>query len=163
MKILGIDQSLTCTGMVLFDKGEAVHFELITTAADKTDEFDRFKRAEYISDRIVELCDEENITDVSIEGLGFGSSGNATRDLGGLQYLIVTKLMKNNTNIIITPPTTLKKYATDNGRASKVEVFEAIEARDKSAFLEIEKVKKTKGRYDLADAYWLGRYMEDHS
>lgn len=153
--IMGIDQSFTSTGVVISKNGKVVHHELIFTIKDKMDLMTNFKRAEDIANQIRAIAVREFVTDVVIEGLGFGASGDATRNLAGLQYLIVTKLIDLDITPKIIAPTSLKKFATGSGKAKKTEVFDAIEAHNPEFFVINSKVLKTKGRYDLADAYWL--------
>lgn len=156
MNTLGIDQSFTCTGLVVVDENEEViGYKLINTDKDKEDTYTNFRRAKKISDEIVEYIISMNIDKVHIEGLGFGASGDATRNLAGLQYLIVNECLDRGIEPLIVAPTSLKKFATGSGKAKKTEVFESIEDSNPSFFKDLLEVKKTKGRYDLADAYWL--------
>lgn len=153
---MGIDQSYTSTGIVIKnDNGDVVHDELIMTTKDKDDYYTNFVRAEEISNKVIEIAVAELVTHVNIEGLGFGATGDATRNLAGLQYLIITKLLNIGLKPTIVAPTSLKKFATGSGKAKKTEVFDAIEAHNPTYFVKLSKVLKTKGRYDLADAYWL--------
>lgn len=115
-----------------------------------------FQNGFYENDHNINVC---------IEGVANGASGDATRGLAGLQFLIMSKFldeqeddfmeMKEPFAIDVVPPTTVKKFATDNGRADKDEVFESLPDEVKARFAEYP---KTKGRYDLADAYWIAMY-----
>jgi len=58
--------------------------------------------------------------------------------------------------ISIVPPTTLKKFATGNGNAKKEAMFDALPSETKQVFE--EKTLKSKGRFDVTDAYWLSKY-----
>lgn len=102
---------------------------------------------------------------VCMEGLGFGSTGDAARSLAGLQFLLIDgfKTAINDEFTVkfvdsfvdIATPTTVKKFATGSGKATKDEMFDALPKTVKDKFL---KIPKTKGRYDLTDAYWLSQY-----
>lgn len=154
---LGIDQSFSSTGIVLYHMGQVVDFSLIKTEPNKLDHLDVFKRCITISDKILGIVDMMSVTELYIEGLGFGSVGDATRNLAMLQAMIISKIITKHPHISINivPPTTLKKFATDSGKASKVEMYNALPEEVKVLFKD---VKKTKGLYDLTDAYFLSTY-----
>lgn len=115
-----------------------------------------FQNGFYENDHNINVC---------IEGIAASASGDATRGLAGLQFLIMSKFLDEQEDdfmelkepfaIDVVPPTTVKKFATDNGRADKEDVFEALPSEVKEKFSEYP---KTKGRYDLADAYWISMY-----
>ena len=158
--ILGVDQSFSCTGLCLFDGNEHI-FSTIQTVPDKEDKLEKFKRAKYIAKEISELCMIHGVTDVRIEGLAMGKAiGNSTRDLAGLQYVIVNELMENHPEISITiiTPTSLKKFATGKGNAKKDGMFESLPENIQDVLIGYP---KTKGRFDLADAYWLAMFKEE--
>ena len=152
---LGIDQSYTCTGYYTSNGGCGVF--------KTTKELSIFERAMAVSDSILATCKEHNITHIGIEGLACGMRGDATRDLAGLQFVIVTNLMKNGfTNIDIISPKTVKKLATGSGKAKKNEMYDVLpqDVKDKIDQLGC---KKTTGMYDITDAYWLCKITGDNN
>lgn len=156
--VLGIDQSLTSTGVVVIrhtvDKNEVLyHASLQTEPTGLSDYADVLHRANSIADRIVNIVDMYKVTDIAIEGLSFGSKGNATRNLAMLFAIICNKL--NITEPYTVPPTTLKKFATGNGRADKKEVLESVKLHDVDLHSELSRLTIKAGKYDLADAYFL--------
>lgn len=152
MTVIGIDQSFTCTAMYVVD-GDCN--PMITIPSDKSD--DVYTRAQHIADNVVQFVKEYKPEEIRIEGLAFGSTGSATRDLAGLQMLIICELRKAGYIPTIIPPNTLKKFATTKGRASKVEMHDALPPAIKAR---VAHYKKTKGLYDIVDAYWLAHYHE---
>lgn len=156
---LGIDQSYTSTGMVIMDEDrEVTHSEIFKTPKDE----DVFVRAWNISEKVVATAKAFGVQSVSIEGLAFGSvNANATRDLAGLQFLIVSKLrLVEKTPVMITAPTSLKKFATGGGKATKKEMIASLP----SDVLELFKSKGfrvTTGLADLTDAYFLAKKLRD--
>lgn len=154
MKILGIDQSLTSTGWVVLEDNTVTSHGIISTPKDNN-KFDRMASASY---ELVAIADDNKPLDaVVIEGLPFGMShSNVSRDLAGLQAVIVTALhaygFELDEDLFIIAPTTLKKHATGSGKASKQEMFDALPLKEQGLF---GSVPKTKGRFDLTDAYWL--------
>lgn len=160
MTTLGIDQSFTSTGIWISDEdGKRVHHEIIATKKDKEDSLTNFKRARVIADTISDIIDRfPDIDTVVIEGLGFGASGNATRNLAGLQFMIIDDLIeRGNINIEIIAPTSLKKVATGRGNAKKEEMYECCPQHVKDI---VDQIPKTKGKYDLVDAYFLSIYKK---
>lgn len=152
MIVLGIDQSLTSTGWCVLENDQLTDYGLISS--DKSKE--NYERAIDVSNEIQSLEIQLQPDLVVIEGIPFMSRSNVTRDLAGLQFLILDRLLGGVTkeDIRIIPPTKLKKFATGNGKASKDDMFEALPDYAKE---KISKTLKTKGRYDLTDAYWLAR------
>lgn len=160
--ILGIDQSFTNTGLVIWDGREVANFQIIKTDKDDSDTLAVFKRCIKISNTIISIIDNVPITQVNLEGLGFGSVGNATRNLAMLQASIITRIIEKHpyVEINIIPPTTLKKFATGAGKAGKQEMYEALPDDIKNKFKD---VKRTKGLYDLTDAFFLATYSKGQS
>jgi len=158
MIVLGIDQSLTSTGWCLSLDGEVVEYGLITSDKNKPN----FERAIDVADCLYSLYQELNYPEkVVIEGLPFMSRSNVTRDLAGLQFLVYDRLFEHlhSKSILVVPPTSLKKFATGSGKASKEEMFEALPEIVKAKF---KSTLKSKGRYDITDAYWLAKYGEEN-
>jgi len=154
MIVLGIDQSYNSSGIVVLNNdSNVVHCECFKSNKD----FNRFGQAYEISLHIANAVDKYKPDLVAIEGLAFGMRGNVTRDLGGLQFVIVSHLQevkKYDVNIIA--PLTVKKFATGSGRAKKNEMIESLPDNVREKFLSLG-VKKTTGLSDLADAYWIAK------
>lgn len=157
MKIIGIDQSYSCTGLTFFEDGEMLRAEVFKT----TKEFDIHERAQSIALHILSQAFWFEPDVVGIEGLAFGMRGDATRDLAGLQYVIINKLrFEGNFKVEVVAPNAVKKFTTGSGRAKKEELYEALPQKTQTKFLELG-VKKTTGLYDLTDAYWIAKLTED--
>ena len=157
MMVLGIDQSLTSTGWCLLLDGDIIEYGIITSDKNKSN----FLRAIDVANEVTESKYMFSIEKVVIEGLPFMSRSNVTRDLAGLQFLVYDRLFDyfEEEDIAVVPPTSLKKFATGSGKASKEEMFEALSQTEKAKF---GKTPKSKGRYDITDAYWLARYGEEN-
>ena len=160
MRILGIDQSFTKCGLVILNEEDEVLDFKIISADNKKDKFDQ---AFDIATMIGLYCMEHEPNIIVLEGLAFGMSGNATRDLAGLQFTIVNHLRhRGYSKIKIVSPKTIKKHATGNGGATKQELYECLPNVVQSLFEE-RGYKKTTGRYDLTDAFWLAQYVNDQN
>lgn len=164
-KAMGIDQSLTCTGVTITsmdDMGnrKVIYSETIQTA--KTHHTcpiaDTLTRAHQIASRLEDIVQEFNPDWIGLENLSYGSVGNATRNLAILFGVICSTLKLDAPRVV--PPTTLKKFATGNGRAGKKEMLAAIEKADSTFFNQLDKMTIKAGKYDLADAYWIARWVD---
>jgi Holliday junction resolvasome RuvABC endonuclease subunit len=156
---MGIDQSFTSTGVMILDETYTrLHHACVKTKKDIGGKVETINRATFICTEICKLVDEYNVTHVVIEELAFAATGDATRNLAGLQFMIGRALLDKGITPTFVVPSQLKKFATDNGRASKDEMVESLpEVPDNIREL-VAKIPKSKGRYDLADAYWLAMW-----
>ena len=152
MRILGIDQSYTSTGIVVLEDDDVVYAERYVTD-DKRDKPDR---ALEIAKRILEVVQEQYPFLIALEGLAFGMRGDATRDLAGLQFVIVCMLREHDRDCIVVAPNTVKKFATGNGRCEKIEMYDCLPDNVKTLFDNMGLLKTT-GRYDLTDAYYIAK------
>ena len=162
MNVLGIDQSLTSTGWCYTENGKMLGYGLINTPK----ELNKFKRMAMVADKLYEVLKElpRRPDRVIIEGLAFGNSiGNTSRDLAGLQAVIACEfqlevgdfIYEIDKDLFVPAPTTIKKLATGKGNSKKDVLFDCLPDDVKAIF---GNIPKTKGRFDLTDAYWLSQY-----
>lgn len=159
--VLGIDQSIRATGAFVshFNK----HSVIETEKNQKDDHLDVFFRSQWISKEILSLIIEYEVTHVSIEALPMKmASGASFKDLAALQGIIICDILRSGyiepEKIFLINPATLKKYASGKGNANKQDMFDSLPEEYKTAF---GSVPKSRGRYDLTDAYFLSRFIED--
>lgn len=156
---LGIDQSFTSAGYCLIDKtGVVLEFGVIKTSKN---DGDKYERAHIITNKMIELVNTHKPLQYGVEGLAFGGVGNATRDLAGLQYVLITRLRYNTDhgdNLCIIPPTDLKKFATNKGGAKKEQMIDNL-PQDFKDRIAAKNYRKTTGLGDIADAYWIAQYI----
>ena len=156
MIVLGIDQSYNSTGIVVLKNDNIIHSECFKSNKD----FDRFGQAYEIALHIGNIVDTYKPDIVAIEGLAFGMRGNVTRDLGGLQFVIVAHLQEvKKQQVMIIAPLTVKKFATGSGKATKSEMIESLPSYALDIFLKLG-VKKTTGLSDLCDAFNICKCAE---
>lgn len=157
MKILATDQSLTSTGWTVLEDAQLISYGLISSDKNKTN----FERAIDVADEIYKLYNEHSPDKFVLEGLPFMSRSNVTRDLAGLQFLVIDRVLRDLKieYIHIVPPTKLKKFATGSGKAGKEDMYEALPPEVKEKF---SSTLKTKGRYDLTDSFWLALHGEQN-
>jgi Holliday junction resolvasome RuvABC endonuclease subunit len=158
---IGIDQSYSCTAYCILENEDILDFGTIRT---KKDDGDIYYRCNYIIQNLKEVIKKYQNIKVSIEGLAFGNSiGNSSRDLAGLQHIIINHLRYelNIGNISIIAPTSVKKFATDNGKASKKEMVASLPENIRKLFKD-KKFKASTGLYDLTDAYYIAKINQNY-
>ena len=126
MNIMGIDQSLTDTGITVWDRV----FSWSTISTEKTKgtiapSIDYTRRLMFIADQVGTIIKEKKIELAAIEGMSFGSQGMVTFDLGGLSHLLRAKFVELGVDFVVVPPTTLKKFWFGKGNAKKEEMHQA--------------------------------------
>lgn len=166
MKILGIDQSYTCSGLVILDNGKLDHYEAFKTdSIKKGDLLPTIERTYKVANHIVGVVVKHNPDVIGIEGLAYSSKGNATRDLAGLYFLIIVELLiKLEYDVEIVAPTAVKHFACGKPeKGTKIDKGAMINALPDETRKKFESlgVKKTTGLSDIADAYWIAKLVED--
>lgn len=141
---IGIDQSLSSTGIVAVHEGEVVFEELIKTTPTQRKKWGEIDTLHHICDRVsdivCELQDQYALEAVILEEPPAHIGGAAKRILIGLFYALRLRLpLTTSVN-----PKTLKKAFCRNGGASKDEMI--AEANKRGFETDSD---------DLADAYAL--------
>ncbi len=165
--ILGLDQSLTSSGIVITSGDSIQHYEVfrtVPTGKDYTD--DSVLRGMELGKRIAELCDTYNVEHINYEHLALGAFGNATRNLAlflGATLSTVRHYTKSRVTISGANIKRIKKLATGSGNAGKQDMWDALSKQQPEVAELFMSFGKTKGRFDLVDAYWIGKYGEQPS
>lgn len=158
MKIIGIDQSFSCTGVVVLVDGVMTRFDTISTKNMK--DKDIHFRANHIAEQLANIVHVEKPDRISMEGLAFQQIGNATRDLAGLQFVLINKLTyQMGYSVELHTPLAVKKLATGSGKSKKDAMINALPDHIKAAFKQAGYVK-TRGLADLCDAYFIAKCGE---
>lgn len=125
---IGLDLSLTSTGVAVAHRGHIVTARVVSKPAGGTSA-DTAERLQTIVTGIFNHIPTTEHTRVAIEGPSFGSVNGKAHERGGLFWLVRTKLARRGIDTIVIPPTSVKKYATENGTASKKDVLAAMRRR----------------------------------
>ena len=153
MTIIGLDLSLTGTGVVVLKDSKMLHSELITTKppTEKT-ALTELKRLLGIVDKIKKNITKYTADIVVIEGLSMGMSFKTVSilQLAGLNYMVREMLFENNNKFEIIPPTVLKKFISNKGNSPKELVMLETYKRYGVSFED----------NNLCDAYVLSRIGE---
>lgn len=136
MNVIGLDPSLTSTGIALVDG----HVDVI-----RTSELHGMVRLDAICRSMVRALGAGPVDLVAIEGYSMGSKGQAIFDLGELGGVLRHAIWSLGLPWVDIAPNSLKKYATGRGDADKTRMV--VAARDRLDY----------GGYspDEADALWL--------
>jgi hypothetical protein len=178
MNHIGIDYSLTCPAICVFD-GDCPSLDKIRGSFLSNCKFyfltDRKKfeltgpqffghphkqykhsaeRYEQIADFILSWIPNES--KISLEGYSFGSRGGRAFDIGEATGLLKYKLYKLNHNVTIIPPTVVKKYATGKGNADKYKMAEAFKQEtQRDLYFELNCSEGKSPVSDIIDSYYL--------
>ncbi len=151
MRVVGYDVSLTSTGL-----SDGTRTDVIQTGPDE--------RLEVRLDRLLRGMVSFALADggcglAVIEGPSYGSQGQGREALDALRIMLRHKLWRLHIPYALIPPSTLKKYVTGNGKATKQQVVAAVDERHMTNLVTW---KVREGRYDRADAFGLAAMGLDH-
>jgi len=136
VKILGIDPSLTATGIAIVSKEPQSRPVWEDTWAINPP-MKGHERLEYIANKVLGAVRKLNDGDIIVmEGPSFGSGGAKSHELAGgwwiVKHAIWDYLMEDDLKIkafYVIPPRSRAKYATGNGNAKKHAVIESVVAQ----------------------------------
>lgn len=181
MLIIGIDPSINCTGVCVYDSlfNKHTYYMIVSKCTKKMKEFvnDHIHIIEYgkreankgeyqekefnKSQNIFDICtiirDIVQLYDpdlVQMEGISYGSrSSKALADLAGLNFAIRMTILRENVQFNILAPTTVKKFAIGDGGAEKDVMIASWKKLDKN-ISNISEIKVD----DLADSYFIAHF-----
>ena len=144
-RIIGIDPSLTATGVVILEDGKIKDQLLIKTKPSGDHPIKELNRLFEIRRSLPKMEDD----DVCImEGIAFmARNTSALIQLSALNYFIREKLYLDGIKFIVVPPTVLKKFISGKGNSPKELIILEIFKRYGVTFND----------NNLADAYALAR------
>lgn len=183
MIVVGIDPSINCTGVCVFDtqNNSHIYYMIPSKCTKKMKEFKnkhinilpynkevtkdlQYSDKEYIktrnlcvvSDYIKNILSVHHPDIVVMEGVSYGSSGSAALvDLSGLQFMLRYVFLNLGLKFKIVSPTTVKKEAIANGQADKSIIVDAWKKIDKN----IRDVRDIKID-DLADSFFIAHLYD---
>lgn len=120
---VGLDISFSGTGIVIIDDNKKIVFQKeISTKKHDNDKYDTENRIFKITNEALEILQnyKEKIKLICIEDISFGSIGQGSAQLIGLNYFIRLNLIQNNfLSYHMVEPKKLKKFVTGTGNAKK--------------------------------------------
>jgi Holliday junction resolvasome RuvABC endonuclease subunit len=182
MVTMGIDPSINCTGICIYDATNNTNeYYMITGGATKkmlqfsndhvtimpytkrsytNDEYPvkERKKTHNINDIcniIKELICRHKPDHVNMEGISYGSRGSAAlADLAGLNHCIRMTLIECDVDYDIIAPAGVKKFAVGNGSVEKDVIIASWKKLDRN-ISDISDIKLD----DLADSYFIAHYQ----
>jgi crossover junction endodeoxyribonuclease RuvC len=128
IRIVGLDVSLTSTGVAQlgYTDGLWTHhlYRIRTGPHRKGDYVALWERMRHIRAECGTAVDGVDL--VVMEGPSFASVGAASKDLVGLWWVVYDRLARGGHDVVVVPPSTLKRWATGKGNADKAAVGVAI-------------------------------------
>ena len=130
MQYVGIDLSLTSTGLAIYRAEDVVPGGLAMTRCitskpgNDRGHTARLRRFQRISNEISSEIGSDD-AHVFLEGPSYGSTGSAVHDIAGNWWLLYQTLNDDGMQICVVPPAVVKMYATGKGNASKDAVMAA--------------------------------------
>jgi crossover junction endodeoxyribonuclease RuvC len=128
MAILGVDPSLTSTGICYEGLGE----QIITGRIQPGKYLKDSARLSYIQasvesimDMLFDYGDKENLIVYEGYSMGSGAKGR-TFDMGELGGVLKTLAFNKGVAVLLVPPRNLKLFATGRGNAEKLDVVQAV-------------------------------------
>ena len=142
MKVMGLDLSLTGTGIVVlnYDGTVAEHMTVSSKLRD-------MERLAYIRSMVGTIVSKHNPSLTCIEGYSMGSRAGQLASIGELGGVIKLLLFRNDFRYQTIAPTQVKKFVTGKGVGMKDEVMMHVYKR----------WGWTPGDNNQADAYGLSR------
>lgn len=124
-RIVGIDPSLTSTGVAVIDPAAGIQLHRIQSNGRKTATLqERDHRLHDLANRIYTHVVGADL--VVIESPAYSNSLGSMHDRSGLWWLLVRHLHADHVLVLEVPPTTRAKYACGRGNAGKDEVLAAV-------------------------------------
>lgn len=126
--VIGLDLSLTATGLAEVQDGEVVTTYRVKSAGKKDDNLAaREERLSSLADQIIEWVLEGDDPDlVVIESPAYGAKFGSPHDRSGLWWMVVKALRREGFPIATVAPMSRAKYGTGRGNARKPDVLEAV-------------------------------------
>lgn len=137
MKIMGLDLSITRTGVALPDR--------TTLAVVPPKQVTGDDRLEYFADHIGLAARTAHVDLVVIEGLGGLYKGEAARTMPMMHGAVRLELKRHRLPYMLLSPSSLKKFATGNGSADKTAM----------ALAALKRLGREYATNDECDADWL--------
>lgn len=123
MKVVGLDLSLTSTGVAVATQDGAITDRITTKPTPNATLRDRVARLGMMASL---TCDHAKGADlIVIEQPAYSRTGGSTHDRSGLWWLVVGKL-SGLYPVVEVAPTCRSRYATGRGNASKDDVLSAV-------------------------------------
>lgn len=125
LTVVGLDLSLTSTGMAKFEPTQGVVTKIVTSSPPKKEKGDKTPeslasqvvRYHKLAEAIITFAEDADL--VIIEGPSLNSRFGKQWDRAGLWWQVVHVLTRCGCQVVSVPPTARAKYCTGRGNAHK--------------------------------------------
>lgn len=150
MICIGVDQSLSNTGIVVLDDTfKVLYKDRFGTASGEY----LVKRVRYLADRIGGLIDTHNPDLISVESPSFGSFTSET--LQALYQFVLNECWFHRQLVCTPAPRQVHRFMQDWALANNISFPSKLKKKDIVALA--GEAARVKFRQDEADAYWIAR------
>ena len=126
MTVIGLDLSLTSTGVAIARNGRIVGTKALKTSKRTGDLADMDRRLSDTTLGIQQILNAEDPKLAVIEAPSFGSKFGSPDERSGLRWRVIHALLWREIAIAQVSPRSRAKYGTGNGNAKKLEVLAAV-------------------------------------
>lgn len=124
MKVVGLDLSLTSTGVAVATQDGAVTDRITSKPAPNATLTDRDERLWTIRARVLDYATRADL--VLVEGPSYGSTTPFMHERSGLWWLVVDALFRRRHRVVEVAPKSRIRYALGKGAGSKDDVLSAV-------------------------------------
>jgi crossover junction endodeoxyribonuclease RuvC len=124
MKVVGLDLSLTSTGVAVATQNGAITDRIKTQPTKDATLEDRDERLWTIRARVLDHATGADL--VVVEGPSYGSTTPGQHERSGLWWLVVDALFRRRKRVVEVAPATRIRYALGKGRGDKDDVLSAV-------------------------------------
>lgn len=128
-RIVGLDLSLTSTGVAVIDGGRVIALHSITSKGTNADTLQQRRERLVKMFLSIQGAIYPGIDLAVIEGPDTSRATGKVHDRSGLWWRVLDDLMSGYVPVAEVTPSALKKYATGNGAAGKTAVTAAVTRR----------------------------------
>lgn len=136
MRVIGIDQSLTLTALVMLATepdadGVIQEVSCIDPArwAKRCVPLKGTARLHYIREKVIAFIDGHMPDMVLMEGFAYNAKGSSVFEMGGLGWLLRWTFANMMQPYLIVPPSVVKSFATGKGNAPKEVMLREVHRR----------------------------------
>ena len=161
VKIVGIDFSLTSTGICIFEPQTNTKEFVLVYRKDKYKKIDERIQAIPVENsdemvlKVLEILQSvENIGRIGLEGISYRSVSNTLFELNGFNFVLQFQIRQElGTDAVIVPPRSVKKKAGSGNYDKEQMIYRFVEKNP-----EYEWFKNKKPYDDLVDAFWVALF-----
>lgn len=128
MRVMGIDPSLTSTGLALVVDGQIAATDCVKSSPTGDTPAEVVGRILAVADGVIEVALDYHPDIVVIESASFASKFGKPHERAGLYWFLVGNFIGMGVRVVTVAPQSRAKYGTGKGNAKKADVYAAVKA-----------------------------------